>query len=223
MVDACEGHNERIRAHFEALADEYPQLKQRNAYYNDRLRDFCRAIVPPGRKVLDIGCGRGDVLAAVTPSQGLGLDLSARMVERASSDHPGLEFRVGAIEKFAGDASYDAALLVNTLEYTYDVGQVLESAHSALRDGGRLVLTTANPIWSPIFRGASRLGLRIPECERLFVTNEDVVNMLKLHGFEPVYEAMDLVLPKRVPVSRQGGSSGGEAACRSLSHRLVNE
>jgi SAM-dependent methyltransferase len=193
-------HNQRIRAHFEALADEYPALKQRNAYYNRRLRDFCRAIVPPGRKVLDIGCGRGDVLAAVAPREGLGLDLSARMVERAREDHPLLEFCVGAIEDFSGDGSYDAALLVNTLEYTHDVGRVLDSAHAALRDGGRLILTTANPIWSPVFTAASKLGLRIPECERLFVTNEDVVNMLKLHGFEPVYKSMDMVLPKRVPL-----------------------
>lgn len=199
-MDPLAAHNERIRAHFEALASDYLALKERNSYYNERLKQFCRSSVAPGRKVLDVGSGRGDVLAAVAPSEGLGIDLSEAMVREARRDNPSLEFRTQSIEDFEGDESYDAALLVNTLEYMHDVGRVLDRIHAALRDGGRLVLTTANPIWSPIFSAASKLGLRIPECERLFLTNEDVINMLALHGFEVVNKKMDLILPKRVPL-----------------------
>lgn len=192
-------HNERIRDHFEGLASDYLRLKRRNAYYNGRITEWCRSVVPPGRKVLDVGCGRGDVLSALRPSAGLGIDLSAAMVQGAQRDHADLDFRVQAIEDFAGDESFDVALLINTLEYMYDVGTVLDRVHGALKDGGRLLLSTANPIWSPVFQLASKLGFRIPECERLFITNEDVVNLLHLHGFEPIYKQMDLVLPKGVP------------------------
>jgi 2-polyprenyl-3-methyl-5-hydroxy-6-metoxy-1,4-benzoquinol methylase len=195
------GHNERIRAHFEALAETYPALKRRNRYYNDYLVRFCRAIVPPGRRVLDVGCGRGDVLAAVRPASGLGIDLSQAMVDRAARDnaaHAGLEFKKQAIEELAGDGSFDAALIINTLEYMYDIGAVLDRVHAALRDNGRLLISTANPVWSPIFKAASAVGLRIPECERLFITNEDLVNMLQLHGFDVVHKSMDLLIPKRV-------------------------
>lgn len=200
MPDALHSHNERISSHFEALAGQYPALKQRNAYYNGRLIEWCRSIVPPGRKVLDVGCGRGDVLHALAPSEGLGIDLSAAMVREAKRSFPATDFRVQAIEEFDGDASYDVVLLINTLEYMYDVGRVLDRVHSALADGGRLLISTANPLWSPVFSAASKLGLRIPECERLFLTNEDVVNMLALHGFETVYKRMDLVLPKQIPI-----------------------
>ena len=48
------------------------------------------------------------------------------------------------------------------------------------------------------FKAASQLGLRIPDCERLFLTNEDIANMLALHGFETVDKVMDLVIPKEV-------------------------
>ncbi|HEX7663810.1 MAG TPA: glycosyltransferase [Polyangiaceae bacterium] len=199
-IDRLREHNDRTGAHFESLAHEYPALKRRNAYYNDTLVEFCRSLVPPGRKVLDVGCGRGDVLAAVRPREGLGIDLSESMVELAARDYPSLQFRREAMEDFVGDESYDDVLLINTLEYMHDVGQVLDRAHAALRDNGRLLITTANPIWSPVFTAASKLGLRIPECERLFLTNEDVVNMLELHGFEAVYKEMDLIVPKRVPI-----------------------
>jgi SAM-dependent methyltransferase len=196
MAERLARHNEAIRDHFEGLAAAYPALKKRNAYYNDYLVRWCRSLVPPGRRVLDIGSGRGDVLAAVQPGEGLGLDVSAEMTRRASIDFPALQFQTGAVEDFVADRPFDAALLINTLEYTYDVGLVLDRARAALRDNGKLLISTANPIWSPVFRTASKLGLRIPDCERMFLTNEDVANLLHLHGFEPVYKRMDLILPK---------------------------
>jgi hypothetical protein len=76
---------------------------------------------------------------------------------------------------------------------------VLARCHHALRDNGRLLVTTANPLWSPIFRLASRIGLRTPECERLFITNEDLANLLRLHGFDIVYKRMSLLVPKYIP------------------------
>ena len=194
--DRLRRHNEEIRAHFEALAPEYPGLKQRNAYYNDYLVRWCRSLVPPGRRVLDIGSGRGDVLDAVRPSEGLGLDLSPEMSRRAAIDFPRFEFRTGAVEDLVSEKKFDIALLINTLEYTYDAGVVLDRARAALRDNGKLLITTANPVWAPVLRTASSLGLRIPECRRLFLTNEDIVNLLALHGYEPVYKSMDLMMPK---------------------------
>jgi SAM-dependent methyltransferase len=193
--------NAKTQAHFGTLAESYPKLKRRNRYYNDYLTHWCRSLVPPESRVLDVGCGRGDVLAAVRPREGLGIDLSAEMVGYASRDHPHLEFRQGAIESFdGGDGSYEVALLVNTLEYIYDIGVLFDRVHDALADHGKLLITTANPIWSPIFKLASRLGLRIPECDRLFVTNEDLVNMLHLHGFDVSYKKMALVVPKYLPL-----------------------
>jgi len=192
-------HNERIRTHFERLAPVYKKLKSRNRYYNRYLARWCQSLIPPGQCILDVGCGRGDVLAELQPARGIGIDLSAAMLETASAEYPHLSFKQCALEDFDGEASFDAALLINTAEYTFDMGAVIARCHRALRDNGKLLLTTANPLWSPVFHFASRLGLRIPECERLFLTNEDLVNLLRLHGFEVVYKRMSLLFPKYIP------------------------
>jgi SAM-dependent methyltransferase len=194
-----QAHTAEIERHFDALAADYPRLKDRNRYYNQFLARWCRSLVPPGRRVLDVGCGRGDVLAFVEPSDGHGLDVSNGMIEHAGRDHPGLRFSRIAIEDFTPDGSYDAALCVNTLEYTYDVGAVLDKVHAALRDNGKLLVTTANPLWSPLFNAASAVNLRIPECRRLFITERDLVNMLELHGFDVALAEMNLVMPKWLP------------------------
>jgi len=192
-------HNERIQRHFGALAAIYRKLKNRNRYYNSYLVRWCRSLIAPGQRVLDVGCGRGDVLAELQPSSGVGIDLSEEMVAAAKADHPHLSFRQTALEDFDGGGSFDAVLLINTAEYTFDMGAVIGRCHRALRDNGKLLLTTANPLWSPIFHFASRLGLRVPECERLFLTNEDVVNLLRLHGFDVIYKKMSLLVPKYIP------------------------
>lgn len=193
-------HDAEISAHFDRIAPDYPALKKRNHYYHAFLSRWCRAMVPAGEKVLDVGCGRGDVLAAVAPREGVGVDVSSAMVAGARADHPDLTFVAEGIEDFRGDGTFDAALCVNTLEYTFDVGAVLTAIHAALRDNGRILITAANPVWSPLFRMASALGLRIPDCRRLFITSRDLMNLLELHGFEVVYEQMHLAIPKWIPV-----------------------
>jgi tRNA G46 methylase TrmB len=41
--------------------------------YHRRLEQVYQAVVPPGQRVLELGCGTGDLLAAVAPSFGVGL------------------------------------------------------------------------------------------------------------------------------------------------------
>src|SRR5437763_10031708 len=86
-------HNERIASHFARLAATYHQLKKRNRYYNFFLIRWCRSLIAPGQRILDVGCGRGDVLAALEPAGGVGIDLSQAMVEAAAADFPHLSFR----------------------------------------------------------------------------------------------------------------------------------
>src|SRR4051812_22627373 len=110
-----DAHEERIRAHFDRLAPDYGRFKGRNRYYHDFLARWCRSLVPPGRRVLDVGCGRGELLASLRPREGHGVDLSPAMVEHARRDHPGLTFSATPIEDLREGGGYDAAICVNTL------------------------------------------------------------------------------------------------------------
>lgn len=195
-----QAHQEMIRKHFDSIAEDYPRWRRMNAYYNDQLVHWCRSRVPPGRRILDFGCGRGSVLSALEPSQGTGIDLSGEMIRYAKTDHPRLDFERTPIEEFRPRSEYDAVLCVNTLEYTWDVGAVLDKIHSVLRDNGRVLIATGNPLWSRIFRWASSWGLRMPECTRLFLTNKDLENLLSLHGFDVADSRMALPVPKLIPV-----------------------
>jgi SAM-dependent methyltransferase len=71
------------------------------------------ASVTGGTRVLDIGCGRGDLCAAAAArgARPVGVDLADGMVEAARAAHPRLEFvRADAEDLPFADASFDAAL-----------------------------------------------------------------------------------------------------------------
>ena len=89
----------RIRRHVGALADRYDSnlarvlsSRHRHRYYYDNLARMIGHIVLPGSRVLDIGCLQGDMLAALRPAYGVGIDICARAVERARELHPELTF-----------------------------------------------------------------------------------------------------------------------------------
>ena len=90
-ADASPGYDE-IAAFFDRFAEVDATWRKRNRGYFEQLECVYRFLVPPGASVLEIGCGSGDLLASLQPSDGLGVDVSGEMVELARSRHPGLEF-----------------------------------------------------------------------------------------------------------------------------------
>src|SRR4051812_26273734 len=66
-----------------------------NVAYREDDQKFMRFLIPPGKRILELGCGSGELLAALQPSYGLGVDFGARTVARAKELHPDLHFVLG--------------------------------------------------------------------------------------------------------------------------------
>src|SRR5215207_10193945 len=95
-VDRDDPAEERYRAertsHWDEVARRWERRSGFAGAYHRRLARVYRYLVPPGRKVLEIGCGTGSLLAALEPSVGVGVDFSGEMVRRAAERHPHLKF-----------------------------------------------------------------------------------------------------------------------------------
>ena len=61
-------------------------------YYYVRIKQRLADIIPPDSRVLDVGCGTGDLLSSLRPAVGVGVDLNEAMVEEAQRCHPHLRF-----------------------------------------------------------------------------------------------------------------------------------
>jgi SAM-dependent methyltransferase len=116
-----------------------------------RRRRLVRAAlaVKPGERALDVGCGPGfycaELLEEVGPEGSIvGLDSSASMLALAArrcEGHRNVRFdQADATSLPVEDASFDAALCVQVLEYVPDLPAGLAELHRALRPGGRVVV-----------------------------------------------------------------------------------
>ena len=189
-----------IREHFDSIAGKYDRYKRRNRYYHDAIHRFCKILIPCGERVLEIGCATGDLLNLVEPREGIGVDLSPKMIEAARAKYPGLKFEVGEAESTSLEEKVDYIIMSNLLDYLEDIWVVLEKAKGMLNEDGKLVITTINPVWEPVFRLGQKLNLRTPDTVRNFVTNKDIVNLLELHDFEILKVGLKVFIPFYIPL-----------------------
>jgi len=190
---------DRVHDHFERVAPEYDAWKRRAWYYYGWLARILRHEVPPGVRVLDVGCGTGALLDAVQPGYGVGVDLSPAMVRRAAERFPRLSFRVGDAEALAPGETFDRVLMVDLLEHLGDPRSALASARRLCDDSGRLVVLAANPAWQSILHLSERLGLKMPEGEHRWLRPREIRRLLEETGFEVMGEDRRLLLPKWIP------------------------
>jgi ubiquinone/menaquinone biosynthesis C-methylase UbiE len=105
--------------------------------------------VAAGERVMDVGCGPGFYVAELLERVGadgrvVGIDSSQPMLAVAARRSHGRDnvafHRADATSLPVEDASFDAALSVQVLEYVADVPAALAEMHRALRPGGRVLV-----------------------------------------------------------------------------------
>jgi SAM-dependent methyltransferase len=191
---------EILATYFDSMADNWELYRERNAYFHRTQRALFRTYVAPGTAVLELGCATGDLLAAVGPGRGVGVDLSKRMVEKASRKYPAMQFFEADATFFETPERFDYILINNVLEYSEDIQSLLRNCRRLLKPRGRLLATTLNPMWTPLLRIGERRRLCTPDTQRNFVTGRDAANLLALTGFEVVKLTRRTLFPKRIPV-----------------------
>ncbi|HHH42283.1 MAG TPA: murein biosynthesis integral membrane protein MurJ, partial [Chloroflexi bacterium] len=142
FLSACEGYEEFV-------ASEGRELSR-------RLRAaFEVAGIEPGMRVLDVGCGRGEILRRCTHlgAQAHGIDYAAAAV---AMSHRALEegeaagvYRADAKYLPFADGVFDRVLLFDIVEHlhSWELDQALGEVWRVLRPDGRVIIHTAPNVW----------------------------------------------------------------------------
>ncbi len=194
---------EASRRHWDALAATYDDAKARHAVYYGSLKQLVGDAVGPSHRgdVLDAGSGTGQVLAALAPTRGVGIDASERMVTEARRRHAGrseLEFRVADAAEAAAQGRFDAVVCADVLEHVADWPAVIDALTEACRDNGLLVLTTPNPVWALPLWVLEKLRLKMPEGPHRYVAAAALTRRLRERGFSIRRNETHLLLPARL-------------------------
>lgn len=169
-------------------------------YYHRFLRKVYARQIPPGQRVLDLGCGTGELLAATRPSFGMGVDISARAVELARGRFPDLHFSVAdaADYRFEGEP-FDYVILSDLVNDLWDVQEVLMRLRGHCHPRTRIILNAYSHVWQLPLQLARRLGLARPLLPQNWLTKEDIRNLMQLSGFESLRTWPELLLPTALP------------------------
>lgn len=196
------GRKAAIRDLADRMAAERERWIERNAYYYREDHGYTRFLISPGQRVLDLGCGTGRLLAELQPSRGVGVDLSAAMIEEARRRHPELEFHVGDVEDPALldrlGGPYDVILLSDTVGSLEDCETTFRQLHRCCHADTRLVITYYSRLWSPILSVGQRVGQQMPQPEPNWLSAADLTALLALADFEVIRRDHRQVLPKRL-------------------------
>lgn len=189
---------QELAEHFDRIASGREPWK-RNRYYHDELARFVCFLVSDGSRVLEIGCGAGDLLAATRPREGVGVDLSPEMLDVARRRHPELELEVGDAEDLTVEGSFDYVILADLIGYLEDVQVAFDNLHRVTSPDSRIVITYFNHLWEPVLRLAQTLGLMTPQRRQNWLALPDIVNLLFLCDFEVITSGYRLLLPQWIP------------------------
>ena len=199
---------EGVRTMFDRIAPVYDVMNRVMTAGLDRRwrRLTVRAVVRPGDRVLDACCGTGDLAVAARRAGAtvVGLDFSARMLERARRKDASIEWVQGdLLELPFEDGSFDSATVGFGVRNVADLERALAELRRVLRPGGRLgILEITRPrgplrvfyrLWFDVLiplagkiLPGGKAYTYLPASVRRFPGPEELAELMRARGFTEV-------------------------------------
>jgi SAM-dependent methyltransferase/4-amino-4-deoxy-L-arabinose transferase-like glycosyltransferase len=201
-TEKAEGKKARpgSRAFFDENIDRIERFSRLNHYYHDEIARLWRFYLTPGDQVLEVGCGTGDLLAALDPTKGVGVDFSGQAIGRALRKYPGLRIAQAEAQNFTLRERFDIVVMSDLVGYLDDVQSAFQNLHHCMNSHSRLMISFFNHLWEPGLKLAEFLGLKAPAGIQNWLSLGDVANLLRLAGFEIITSGYRFLFPYKVPL-----------------------
>lgn len=189
-----------LQEYFNARANQFIRAQKRNRHYHRLLEKYYSFVIPPESKVLEIGCGSGNLLHVVKPAYGVGIDFSPRMLETARQQYPQYTFHLQDAEEINLNEKFDYIIMSDLVGSLEDVQQAFKVLHRVCHEHTRIIISFYNYLWEPILKILEFLHIKVKQPLQNWLSIDDMENMLKLEDFEIIRRTRKTMLPIRIPV-----------------------
>jgi SAM-dependent methyltransferase len=170
-------------------------------YAHIRLKNRLAEIVPAGSRVLDVGCGNGELLAHLQPAYGVGIDLNEADIVTASKAHPHLHFHTLAAEDVGKlGQKFDFVVLSQVLDELYDLRDFLRALQTVSHARTRVIVVLQSRLWQPVLRFLEWCGIKSPSPRRNWLPHDEIIHLLGLGDFQTVRMFSMTIAPLYVPI-----------------------
>ena len=193
-------YNQVRRLHWNEIACKLETWTGWGGYYHRRLTQVYQSLVAPGQSVLELGCARGDLLNALRPAVGVGVDFSEDMLRSARRRHSHLRFVQSDAHTLNLSEKFDVIILSDLVNDLWDVETVLKSISRFTTPRTRIIINFYSHLWEPILKMAELVGLATPNLHQNWLTAGDITGLLNLADCEVIKQSQEILLPLPVPI-----------------------
>ena len=192
----------KMQLQIDKLAKDRDGWIRKNKYFYKNDQSYMQFLVGDNKRILELGCGTGQLLNALNPSYGVGVDLSTNMVSIAQKNYPNLEFIQGDLEdqEFISSLKgpFDYIILSDTIGYLDDCEEAFSGLHSLCTSDTRLIIAYYSWRWRPILTLGEKIGLKMPSVEMNWLSTEDTIGLLQLADFDTVKTEWRQLVPRNL-------------------------
>jgi SAM-dependent methyltransferase len=193
---------QRLLEESERIASEREAWIARHHFFYDEDWRYMRFLVPRGKRVLDLGCGAGELLDAVQPAEGIGVDFSQAMIDRAKTGFPAQTFVRGDVENLEDvaevEGEFDVIIMSDTVGSLDDCLETFRSLKRFCKPQTRVIVTYQSRIWEPLILLYAWLTTRQPVLLRNWLSSQDIANLLDLADFDVIKREWRILCPFRL-------------------------
>ncbi len=187
-------------AHWDDAARRLRSWKTWGRGYHKRLAQVYRFLIPTGAKVLEIGCASGDLLAALEPAEGVGVDFSPEMLAMARERYPHLRFIQADVHELVLEETFDFIILSDAVNDFWDVQLAFRRLRALCNPSTRILVNYYSRLWELPLGFARALKLATSNLYQNWLTVDDLSNLLYLENFEPIRHWEEVLFPVEIPL-----------------------
>jgi SAM-dependent methyltransferase len=183
-------------SHWDTIARKRDSWQGMGGWYHRRLQENYRFHIHPNQNILEVGCAEGNLLAALQPARGVGIDFSEEMICRARKWHPELEFiHADAHNLSEIDEKFDIIILSDLVNDLWDVQRVFDQLRRLSSPRTRLILNVYSHLWEIPLAAAQKLNLATQNLDQNWLTRDDLRVLFRLAGFEAIRTSQEVLWP----------------------------
>lgn len=186
-----------VEKHFDNVAKNYDSGKQKYSYYYFNLKKLLRSQIKPNKKVLEIGCGTGDLLVSLKPSKGYGQDISGEMIKIAQYKH---KIKNISFSTKWPEGKYEYIFMSDVIEHIEKPGKEFKKVSKLMTKKSKFIITMANPIWEPMLIFWESRGWKMKEGPHRRINFKEIEKLLRKSDLKVVKHDYTLLVPVEIPL-----------------------
>ena len=184
-----------VEKHFDKIAKKYDYYKEINGYYYENLKNLLSSHIPINSKVFEVGCGTGDLIDFLKPRNGVGLDISKKMIDIARIKHDSIDFSTRWPKQ-----KFEYIFMSDVVEHLKNPNEVIRKISKLMNKNSIFICTMANPIWEPVLVIAEKMKLKMPEGPHNRIKYKDIRLMIQGAGMKIKEHDYKLLMPINIPI-----------------------